>query len=64
MFTRVCVDLDRAGNVCGASYETMDADGPTAIWTTSVAPFDTPTEAFESALDELRSHMGVQHSLF
>lgn len=64
MFVRVCVDLDEAGNVIGASYEALDTEGTTALWTTTVAPFDTPAEAFESALEEARSHIGWQRLLF
>lgn len=64
MFTRLCVDLDRAGNVVGSSYELHGDDGLQSYGTALVAPFDTPEEAFADLLAAHRHHFGVQPTIF
>lgn len=64
MFTRVCVDLDRAGNVCGSSYEIHDADGIASFGTALFGPFDSPEEVFADLLAAHRQHVGTQQSIF
>lgn len=65
MFTRLCIDLDRAGNVAGTSYE-VHADGTTTtiVVLPPPGPFDTPAEALESALSRFRQDVGEQASIF
>jgi hypothetical protein len=65
MWTRLCVDLDGAGNVCGASYEHHDADGVVvSIGTHLFAPFDTPAEVLDSLISAHRDEYGVHGTLF
>jgi hypothetical protein len=64
VWTRVCIDLDAGGNVAGCSYELHDVDGPVTIWVGTVAPFDTPHEALDSALANHDRWQGTQAALF
>lgn len=65
MWVRLCVDLDSAGNVCGASYEHHDADGVVvSIGTHLFGPFDTPAEVLESLAAAHRGEFGVTQTLF
>lgn len=64
MFTRVCVDLDRAGNVVGASYELHGDDGIQSFGTALVEPFETPEEAFADLLAAHRHQIGTQPTIF
>lgn len=64
MFTRLCVDIDAAGNVAGCSYELMDTDGPASIWVGAPGPFDTVHEALDMVLEAHQAQHGVQPSLF
>lgn len=64
MFTRLCVDVDKHGQVVGSSLELHDADGLVTFVTDSVSPFDRPEEAFAALLDSRFALVGVQASLF
>lgn len=64
MFTRLCIDLDRAGNLCGASYEIHGDDGVQSFGTALVAPFETPVEAFVDLLEAHRHQIGAQLPIF
>lgn len=61
---RVSVTIADNGNVEQCGYEVFDTDGWQTLWTTTYAPFDTPTECFESALADARGYVGEQASLF
>jgi len=64
MFVRLCVDLDRSGNVCGSSYELHGDDGVESFATCLFGPFDQPEETFADLLSAHRVNVGHQHSLF
>lgn len=65
MWTRLCVDLDGAGNPCGASWELHDADGGvTSFGTALFGPFDTPAEVLQRLLDAHLELHGHQSTLF
>lgn len=64
MFVRLCVDLDKAGNVAGSSYEIHDADGIASFGTALFGPFDHPEEVFADLLAAHRHHVGEQTTLF
>lgn len=64
MFVRLCVDLDRSGNVCGASYEVHDRDGISTFGTELFGPFDPPEEVFARLLATHRHDVGEQLSIF
>jgi hypothetical protein len=64
VFTRLCVDLDKAGNVAGSSYELHDEDGIASFGTALVEPFETPEEAFADLLATHRHQIGSHQSLF
>lgn len=61
---RVSVELDDQLQPLGCSYEVLGAEGPTSLWCQPVGPFDTPAEAFETALEDARSYIGAQATLF
>lgn len=65
MFVRVCVDIDAAGNVAGASLERHNNDGFTRgiIALEPPGPFETPLEAFERARAAALEAWGEQQSL-
>lgn len=65
MWVRMAVDLDSAGNVCGASFEHHDADGVVVSFGTHLfGPFDTPAEVLESLISAHRDEYGVHQTLF
>lgn len=64
MFVRICVDVDRIGQVCGSSYELHDADGLVTFVTDTVSPWDSPAEAFLDLLAAHREQFGWQTTLF
>ena len=64
MFVRICVDVNKAGNVCGSSYELHDEDGLVTFVTDSVSPWDTPEEAFADLLAAHRHQFGTHQTLF
>lgn len=65
MWTRLCVDVDAAGNVAGASWELHDVDGALeSFGTAPFGPFDTPAEVFASLADAHLGQVGHQHTLF
>lgn len=54
MWYRLCVDVDRSGQVLGASYETREDDRVCRIVTMAqndLGPFDSPLDAFRKVLD-------------
>lgn len=53
LWYRLCVDVDRAGNVIGASYERHRDDQVDRVHVTAVGPFDTRHEALDQLWDEL-----------
>lgn len=57
---RLCVDLDAAGNVVGASVERHSDTDVVEVTTWTPAPFDTPQEAFAAAL----ATVPIQERLF
>jgi len=65
MWTRLCVDVDAAGNVAGASWELHDAAGDMeSMATAAFGPFDTPAEVFQSLLDAHLGQFGHHLTLF
>jgi len=65
MWVRLCVDLDGAGNVCGASWEHHSDDGSIeAFGTAAFGPFDTPHEVLTSLADAHLVEIGQHHTLF
>lgn len=65
MWVRLCVDLDSAGHVLGASLERRDVDGmPDSLHVLErPGPFETPAEAFERARMVALSIWGEQQRL-
>jgi hypothetical protein len=65
MWTRLCVDIDAAGNVCGASWELHDADGVTREFGTApFGPFDTPSDVLATLAEAHLVLHGRHDTLF
>lgn len=65
MWTRLCVDLDAAGNVAGASWELHDVDGALeSFGTAPFGPFDTAAEVFQQLMDAHLHEHGHRITLF
>lgn len=62
-FYRLCVDLDHAAQVIGASYEVHDDREVLTFGTVLVGPFDTPAEALALAQADVTARHGIQEAL-
>lgn len=57
---RLCIDLDKAGNPIGSSYEVITAGQPAAFHVLeSPGPFDTPRQLLTRLLVDLEDRYGT-----
>lgn len=62
-FYRLCVDVDRVGNVRGASYEVHAGDDVLSFGTVLVGPFDTDEEALAATKQAVIERFGLELAL-
>lgn len=64
-FTRITIDVDRAGHTIGASYEHRLDDSVDLVHVmTQPGPFETPQEAFQRTYDHVVDRYGWHVPLF
>lgn len=62
---RLCVDIDRAGNVLGRSWEAIDDDGHCCrVVVAQTGPFDSIFDAVSDNHSDVLERYGLQRALF
>lgn len=59
-FFRLCLDLDRAGQPLGASYEVHDDQEVRTFGTVLVGPFDSREDALEACMAAVIERFGLE----